>query len=104
MSCYQPFEAGGADPTFQPLGGDQVLVRWTELGARPDDAMLCEGEWSVDELAAAQRGEADLDLATIREWPLADRLATLRAERDQLTARRDEMVNQNPELKSRRAR
>jgi hypothetical protein len=100
MTTHIPFDRPGADPTFEPVDGDRVLVRWTEFGARPDTAMLCEATWTVDQLAAAQRGEADLDLAPIREWPLADRLATLRAERDQLTARRDALVNQFPELKA----
>jgi hypothetical protein len=97
---YVPFSCPGAEPVFKPVDGDRVKVTWTELGARPESAMLCEAVWDVDELAAAQRGDADLDLAPIREWPLADRLAALRAERDQLTARRDALVDQYPELKA----
>jgi hypothetical protein len=96
---YVPFDRPGADPTFA-ADGDRVLVRWTEVGDRPESAMLCEARWPLDQLAAAQRGDADLDLDPIREWPLADRLAELRAERDQLEARRDALVNAHPELKA----
>lgn len=99
MTCV-PFDHVGAEPVFEPLDDDRVRVTWTEPGARPADAMICEGVWRLADLAAAERGDADLDLAPVREWPLADRLAALRAERDQLTSRRDELVNQHPELKA----
>jgi hypothetical protein len=101
MTPYVPFAHPGAEPTFEPVDGDRVRVRWTEFTC-PEDAMLCEGVWDVDALAAAQRGEADLDLGPVREWPLAEVLATAEAQLEGVCARRDAMVNQYPELKARR--
>lgn len=97
---YVPFAHVGADATFEPVDGDRVRVAWTEPSTRPEDAMLCEGIWSVDALAAAQRGEADLDISPIREWPLAEVTAASRARLEGLRARRDELVNKYPALKA----
>lgn len=98
---YTPFAHPGADPIFEPVDGDHVLVRWTEPGERVEDAMLCEGVWTLEEMAAAQRGEADLDIAPIREWPLAEVTATAKARLEGIRTRRDELVNEFPGLKSR---
>ncbi|MGH2976016.1 MAG: hypothetical protein ACRDLL_14285 [Solirubrobacterales bacterium] len=101
MTPYVPFSLPGAEPTFELVDGDRVLVRWTEsFGESPESAMLCEGVWSLTDLAAAQRGEADLDIDSIREWPLSEVLATAEARLEGIRARRDQLVNRYPELKA----
>jgi hypothetical protein len=101
MTSYVPFSNPCADPTFEAIDGDRVRVTWTEFGERPESAMLCQGEWTIAALAAAQRGDADLDLAPIREWPLAEARATAEAHLEGNRARRDQLVNEFPNLKSR---
>lgn len=98
---YTPYSHPGADPVFEPLDGDQVLVRWTEVGDRPEAAMLCVGVWTIADLAAAQRGEADLPIESIREWPLREARAAAEAQLEGIHARRDQLVSEFPQLKAR---
>lgn len=84
----------------EPLPDDRVAIRWTELGTRADDAELCEVVFSLDELAAMERGEVVFDPAPITRQPLDEAIAETQARLKDLEEWRDAAVHTWPELKS----
>jgi hypothetical protein len=74
------------------LPGDLVRYTWTDARTRE----LCEVTFTLDELAAMQRGEVVARPAPIERENLDEAIAALRARQDQIRAHRDELRRRHP--------
>jgi hypothetical protein len=76
------------------LPGDRVRLRWTDAIA----GQLCEATYTLDELAAMQRGEVIADPAPVERVDLDAAISALEARQEGLDVRRRDLLDQHPEL------
>jgi hypothetical protein len=86
------------DLVREQVGDDQVRFRWTDASGQV--AEVVEATWTLDELAAMERGELVPHPDEFARQPLAEALADARAERASILRRRAATLARHPGIDS----